>query len=176
MQGIQGEQGPQGPQGPQGEKGEQGMQGIQGEQGPQGIQGEQGPQGIQGEKGETALREFLLVFSSNDGMNNNNFIGTCTTSNLFLQNTIVVPFDCKAKKLIFSIRQLLNPFIYSATLYINNIASGFVATIVDGSVAFSVETLGDVTLNKFDLISIFFQASENGVLNNGICASLVIEY
>ena len=110
--------------------------------GPVGPQGDQGPQGEQGSQGEAALREFLLVFSSNDGINNNNFIGVCRTSNDFLQNTIVVPFDCKAKKLIFSIRELLNAFTYTGTLYINNVASSLVATIADGSVSFYVEALG----------------------------------
>ena len=91
-----------------------------------------------------------------------------------LRNTIVVGIKCLAKTLVFSIRELASNIPYTATLYVNSIATTFNAVILDGSVSFSVAVNNTpIQLHQLDLISIFLSYDGGGALSNGICATII---
>ena len=159
--------GPPGPSGPPGPPGPQGLPGLSGPPGPQGYPGPPGP------SGSSIMNPCLLTFATSESISNNDFIGLGNSSNSNLRNTIVAPYNCTANELIFSIRELASNNSYNATLSINNIDTSLVATIVDGSVSFNSSQVGNISINKFDLISIKI-TFQNGSLSNGSCATLII--
>jgi hypothetical protein len=114
----------------------------------------------------------VLIFSSTR-TNQSDYIGACSSSNTFLQNTIIVPFNCTAKSLVFSIRELSAATAYSATLYVNGAPSNFTCSIEDGSVAFYSSASDNIPLTIFDLISIRIEFG-TGSLPRGVTCALII--
>ncbi len=86
-----------------------------------------------------------------------------------------MPFDCKATKLVFSIREFAKSSCYRAILYINNVASSLSAIITDGSVNFNAIGTGRIDLKELDLISLYMDFDDGAALPYGICSSLVLE-
>ena len=116
-----------------------------------------------------------MLFSSDKPINNKDFIGVCCTSNKFINNTVIVPFNCNATKLVFSIRNLANSVYYKAILYVNNTPTLLNATIADGSITFSAIGIQNINLTELDLISIYMDFGDNASLPSGVCIGLVIE-
>ena len=96
---------------------------------------------------------------------------------VILRNTLVVPFNCTTDVLAFNIRELSANTSYTATLYINNIATSLVATIPNGATSYKVKVNGSVALGELDIISIKITigSGNGGALSNGACISLVVK-
>ena len=99
------------------------------------------------------------------------------TNLVILRNTLVVPFNCTTDVLAFNIRELSANTSYTATLYINNIATSLVATIPNGATSYKVKVNGSVALGELDIISIKITigSGNRGALSNGACISLVVK-
>jgi hypothetical protein len=138
-----------------------------------GDKGDTGPQGPVGETGNTSI----FSFATSESVSNNSFIGLGNSSNTFLRNTLVVPFNCTTDALAFNIRELAANTSYTATLYVNDIATSLVATIPNGSTSLKIKTNGNIALGELDLISINITigSGNGGALSNGACVSLVVK-
>jgi hypothetical protein len=91
-----------------------------------------------------------------------------------LRNTVIIPENCRATILAFSIRSLASAHSYIVTLWVNGVSSGLSATIVDGSVTTAVAGSGSINLSALDLISMKLTYSGgNGALANGLCVTLM---
>jgi hypothetical protein len=90
-----------------------------------------------------------------------------------LRNTVVIPYACNARLIAFSIRELANARPYTATLYVNGVASSLVATIPDGSTTTSIIKNGNVLLSPLDLVTIRV-TWDGGALSRGVCISVSI--
>jgi hypothetical protein len=87
--------------------------------------------------------------------------------------TVVVPKDCVANKLVFSIRESSRNGPYKATLNVNGVDSLLSVTITDGTLAPYANVFStNVVLKEFDLICISTEW-EGGALSNGACATLI---
>ena len=73
----------------------------------------------------------------------------------------------------FNIRELSNPTSYTATLYVNNNPTTFIAVIPDGSINYGIISTGNVMLNELDLLTIKITFA-NGALSNGTCVTLIV--
>ena len=171
--GCDGPPGPPGPPGPAGNPGAPGLIGPSGSPGPQGQPGPQGPPGPQGLQGLPGSNTFFIPFSTNLTVNTDDFIGTCSSSNKFLQNTIVIVSNCIVNKFIFSLRELVSNNSYTATVYVNNTPTALVATIPDGSVNYDITVNSNLQLNQGDLVSMFVTFN-NGILQNGVALTLQV--
>jgi len=114
----------------------------------------------------------MYLFSTSESVSRNDYIGLGNSSNNILRNTIVVGNRCLATTLVFSIRELANATPYTATLFVNGIATVFDAVIPDGATSFSVSSNNSIQLNQLDLITIHITYS-GGALSNGACATLL---
>ena len=114
--GDKGDTGEKGDRGEKGPKGDTGPKGDQGNEGDRGDKGDQGDKGDKGDKGDVGDASNIIVFSTQQTINRNNFIGQGTTSNKFINNTVVIPKNGIAVKLTFSIRELANSNSFTATL------------------------------------------------------------
>jgi actin-like ATPase involved in cell morphogenesis len=75
---------------------------------------------------------------------------------------------------VFSIRELSSNIPYTATLYVNSVATAFNAVIPDGATSFSIAVNNTpLQLNQLDLISIFLSYTGGGALSNGMCATII---
>ena len=134
-----------------------------------GDRGLTGSMGLQGPPGNT-----LIMFATSEPVYNGHFIGYGTSSHILLKNTILIPFNCTIKSLSFSIRKLSEKISYMITLFINGSPSSLFASINDGSQEISINQYTNIKLNCLDLISLQITFNSNDNLNNGICATLVI--
>ena len=113
-----------------------------------------------------------FIFSTRDSVSTNNFIGIGNSSNSFLKNTLVIPFNCIVNEIVFSIRELSNNTSYTAIIYKNNVNTGIVAYISNGSISYNTSSICNLELNTFDLVSIKILFNADTLLN-GACASLI---
>jgi hypothetical protein len=113
-----------------------------------------------------------FIFSTCNSVSTNNFIGIGNSSKSFLKNTIVIPFNCIINEIFFSIRELSNNTSYSIIIYKNNINTGILAYIPNGSISYNTSLICNLELNTFDLISIKILFEADSLLN-GACASLI---
>jgi hypothetical protein len=142
---------------------------MKGDTGASGSTGAAGPTGMMGASGST-----ILSFATSESVNNGNFIGLGNSSNNSLRNTILIPYNCTANSLVFSIRELSASVQYTATLYVNGFASSLATIIPNGSINYRSITNSNLSLNQFDLVSIYLSYSGAGALPNGACGSLII--
>jgi len=103
-------------------------------------------------------------------------VGLGNSSNNPFRNTMVVGVKCIATTFVFNIRKLSANIAYTATLYVNYVATPFTAVIPNGSASFSIVATGNTPfqLNQTDLISIYISYTGGGALPDGICATLLV--
>jgi hypothetical protein len=106
-------------------------------------------------------------------VNRGQYVGLGNSSTNALRNTVVIVSKCVATTLAFSIRELANAIPYTATLYVNGVASVFSAVIPNGSTSFSIVTNSTIQLQQLDIVSIYLDYTGGGALSNGICATLI---
>jgi hypothetical protein len=145
-----------------------------GNKGDKGDKGDRGDKGDKGDKGNKSINKIILLFSSNNQVSTNSFFGTGTSSNNFLQNSVLIQYNCVATRLGFSLRKLRINQSYKATLYINGKASKLSTIIKNGSLTIGSISICNVQINALDLLSIYIESSTNFVLDDGVCASLGI--
>ena len=114
------------------------------------------------------------MFSSFQSVSTDDYIGLGTSSNNLLRNTIVVPINIIVQKISFSIRKLADSTPYTATLYVNGLATSLSAVISDGSVSYSSSSSGLINVNQEDLITIFVTWT-GGALSDGVTISVVAD-
>jgi len=151
-----------------------GKDGQKGDRGEKGNKGQKGEKGEKGDKGNKSMNKIILLFSSNNQISTNSFFGTGTSSNIFLQNSVLIHYNCVATRLGFSLRKLRFNQTYKATLYINGKASNLTTTIKDGSSKVGSISICNVQINALDLVSIYIESQTNHILDDGVCASLGI--
>jgi len=117
----------------------------------------------------------MYLFATSESVNNGSYVGLGNSSTNTLRNTIVIAKKCTATTLVFSIRELSNAIPYTATLYVNGLATSFKAVIQNGSVSHSAVSSSALPLNQFDLVSIYLSYSGGGALSNGMCATLLTQ-
>ena len=96
----------------------------------------------------------LLQFSTGEILVSNQFIGSASSSDEFIKNTVVCPFHCKITSIAFSIRELSLPINYTATIYINGNPTNSSATIINGSQKTGALVDTELIVGQLDLISI----------------------
>jgi hypothetical protein len=114
---------------------------------------------------------IFYLFSTNETANGK-YIGIGTSSNNILRCSVVVPVDCVASKMVFSIKQLTNNITYYATLYVNGVMTNFKSCILDGSLSYTGIANNNIKLHQSDLISIKIEYNSDIILSNGVCISL----
>ncbi len=117
-----------------------------------------------------------FIFSTDQSVGNNYYIGVGTSGTNFLRNSVVVPFDCYIGSLIFSIRSAAANTGITATLYksSNGIMSATTLStvIANGATQVFAVTNSLVPLLQGDLISINLSWSTGGSLANGTTVTL----
>jgi hypothetical protein len=103
---------------------------------------------------------------------NNDFIGYCTSSPHPLSNTVIVPYSFRATEIAFYIRELSHNIPYTATLWVNGVASKLSATIANGSVSTSVIGKGLVLLSALDTVTVKVTYADGCALAHGVCIIL----
>ena len=116
-----------------------------------------------------------IFFATDNSVSNEDYVGLGVSSSNLLRNTVVIPYDCTATVMAFSIRELSNSTSYTATLIKNGVASSLVATIVNGAASTGVVVTGGVSLSPLDLVTIQVTWS-GGALSRGVCISLTTVY
>jgi len=116
------------------------------------------------------------LFSTDQSVGNNDFVGLGTSSSSYIRNTIVIPSPGQLQEVVFSIRGT-SPGSYTGTVYIstppytnNEVATTLAAYILDGNVQDCATGISSVAVNVCDLISFRFQRTGGGALAGGICA------
>jgi hypothetical protein len=117
----------------------------------------------------------MFEFATSESVSDTDYIGCGNSSNNFLRNTLVVPRNCTAVRLTFSIRTFNDPTPYTIHLYVNGIDSGVTAVIADGSIATAASAVINYPLNEFDLLSLKFSNGSNAALQWGICAMIIAQ-
>jgi len=144
------------------------------QQGEKGENGEKGEKGEHGEKGDENETSYLITLSSQESVNSNDYIGTCSSSNNILRNTIVIPINMIIKKMTFSIRTLADNVPYIATLYINGSSTSLSTIIPNGSLSYSSSSSVSFQVNQEDLLTVFVNWT-GGALSNCVTISFIAE-
>jgi hypothetical protein len=118
----------------------------------------------------------MYLFSTSNSLARNNFIGCGSSSSSYLRNTIVVSKACRAVRLAFSIRSNALAIPYTATLWVNGVATILTAIIPNGSTSTGAIGNGLISLNPLDLIALQISYEGTGsALADGACAVLDVE-
>ena len=115
-----------------------------------------------------------MYFGTSESVGNNDYIGLGNSSNSFLRNTLLVPYDCIINLINFSLRQLAAAVEYRAYIVVNNIVTSQYAIISDGSTNYKVSQPCLLQVSQLDLISIQIQYN-NGALSNGVVITLSMD-
>ena len=131
--------------------------------------------GATGSIGPTGPGGSQFVFASNTSLSAGNYfgLGVDQSPSDYYRCTIVVPKDCVANTLVFSIRESSRNGPYKATLNVNGVDSSLSVIITNGTVApYANSATSTVVLKEFDLICISTEW-EGGALSRGACATLL---
>ncbi len=115
-------------------------------------------------------------FASKESVSRNDYVGCGASSASFLDNTVTMAEASRIKKIAFNIRNLAANINYTATVWINNVASSLSATIIDGTINYKASATGDVGVSENDLVSVQITYSDTaGAISVGVAISLLIE-
>jgi hypothetical protein len=147
-----------------------GLNAMQGPKGEKGDKGDKGPIGLTGSIGPSVNNKTILCFSTNQIVNNGDYIGQGFSSNCLVKNTLLIPYNCIIDSICFSIRELNNNIPYYATVIVNGKSTN-VNCIISNSIS-SYNTCS-LPLKKLDLITILINFS-SGEIKSGVTVTLTL--